>query len=112
MIKYFRTKRFLQEVAKHISSYTQYSKTEYVCDINSENIWILPDLYVFPNRYSRKESDRQPVVLHVLFHHFSDCLQSNPVTEDWSCNTSKFQQGRYLYKLSSDKKKRKWIRIA
>ena len=93
LLKYIRTKRFLQEIAKHLAPYTT---------------------RIFPNRYNRRDADREPVVDHVMQKHFPDCVKyvEGPAKKEKVYNAEKFQMGRYVYKLSADKKRRKWIRIA
>lgn len=114
LLKYIRTKRFLQEIAKHLAPYTTYSKAEYVCEITNKHIWVLPEIRIFPNRYNRRDADREPVVDHVMQKHFPDCVKyvEGPAKKEKVYNAEKFQMGRYVYKLSADKKRRKWIRIA
>ena len=70
LLKYIRTKRFLQEIAKHLAPYTTYSKAEYVCEITNKHIWVLPEIRIFPNRYNRRDADRELVVDHVMQNTF------------------------------------------
>lgn len=95
------TSEFLRCLSDHLSSRQDCKGVEYTVIIDRSNIKFEPLRYVYPDRYHRKENDKQDVVRHVISYHFPDLPDSN-----FEMLTS----GTYKYVLSFDGKKRQWIR--
>jgi len=91
------TEDFLKLIAYRLSGRDDLKRTQYKIKIEANNQIIMePLVYIFPNRYNRKEADRIDVVSYMLTMMVSD---------------RGFVPGTYMYKCSSDNKRRKWIRV-
>lgn len=92
------TKKLLSEIAKHLSGRDDCKQIEYVVSIK-DNIHMFPLRSVFPSRHHRRASDKQSVIGHIFSEHLN--------VVDTNC----LVRGVYMYELSADKKRRRWIKI-
>ena len=94
------TEIFLRKISSHLSGRVECKQIEYQIVISDNmNILMLPKEYqVFPNRYSKHEAAKSSVVSHVLSSHQ---MIGTPF---------KLVPGTYIYKLSVNKKQRRWLR--
>ena len=101
------TKYLLQLIANHLSSRECCRKKEYQLEISDKypsGYSFDMEVYVFPDRYHRKESDKDAVVRHILQNHMTHICDEN-----YSMLLDTVIPGVYIYKLSVDEKRRKWI---
>lgn len=109
-----RTKQLLQSISSHLSYRSCCRQVQYVVTISDNyEIQMYPDIQVFPNRYNHRKSDKLSVLEHVLREHVPSPYL--PLDTDNGCKgyvvlSKHFVPGVYTYKLSIDKKRRKWIR--
>lgn len=96
------TRRLLNLLSSHLSTRKGCSGTEYVLKISGDTIEFSPNVYCFPDLHKRKQTDRMPILEHVLLQHMSDVLRSQYDTI--------FVDGIYWYKLSVDRSRRRWTR--
>ena len=91
------TERFLQLISYRLSGRNDLRHVEYEVTISSKNaVTMHPLIYVYPNRYNRKESDKVDIVSYIL---------------TMMVTARDFVPGKYIYKCSADNKKRKWIKL-
>ena len=104
------TEEFLHLFSSHLSSRPECRRVEYTVMICKDNtIWCLPNISVFPNRYTRKEQSRESILKHIMTHHFNEIYDG---TNSYGCVRFKpgsLVPGGYKYQLSFDDKRRKWV---
>ncbi len=109
------TEMFLRLIAQHLSSRQDCRGIEYTVTIGNEYwddiVLMDPPKHVYPDKHRRSSADLRPVTEHVLKYHMPELYLP---TED-SCNLfidkDKIVPGVYMYQLSVDKKKRRWIKV-
>ena len=112
--KYINTCKFLNLVSKHLSNIESCKHVEYRMEIYSEyddGYKFNSNVRIFPDVYHRKESDKDTVVDHVLKYHMPELVkefaESNIVLD-----SSKLIIGEYIYRMSFNNKRRKWIKLS
>lgn len=94
-----QTEYLLKSIAARLSGRDDCKKIPYKITIDAEGVNMFPIVYVYPNRYTRKEADKIDVVSFV--HHYK---MNNVLLSD-------FVFGTYEYQLSPDGKRRKWRKV-
>ena len=92
-----RTPELLREVSNHLSTNPRCKGQVYYLRVEPDGvIRFSPDIWVLPNRYKRKEQDKEPVVEHILKHHFGFSVVRE---DDGSIKTDSryFVPGNYQY---------------
>lgn len=93
-IKY--TEDFLKLIAYRLAGREDLKHVEYeVTILESGHVIMNPLVRVFPDRYRRKESDKVDIISFILT--FMVCARD-------------FVPGQYIYKNSTNGKRRKWIK--
>lgn len=105
-----RTVDLLHSIAQHLSGRDDCKELEYRVTVTSSQVMIDPQREVFPNTKARKESDKLSVVGHVMKFHFADYFNYTDQMHEVHVKSGIFVPGRYIYRLSADKKKRRWER--
>lgn len=117
------TQAFLTSIAQHLSSRAECRGVNYRIAIGvndpqiinhnvPENcITFIPNIYVFPDRYHRKDTDKIPIVYHVASAHYSDNLSAYQKEGYAFIDTANLVPGVYEYQSSIDNKKRRWVRL-
>lgn len=94
-----RTNLLMNLLSKRLSSRDDCKGQEYVLKITSDKLYqsvsFEPNVLVYPNTYKRNQSDKSPVLVHILNHHFKnfvivcdDKIMVKPAT---------FVDGNYIY---------------
>ena len=91
------TIKLLLLISDHLSGRKDCNSLSYVVDIHNNAVTMSPDIQVYPGVHDRKPEHRQSVVTHVMKYHLSQDILREVVP------------GRYVYQVSSDGKKRRWI---
>ena len=96
------TEKFLKQISAHLSGREDCRQVEFEVDIQTyfdavQVVSIRPEVSVYPDRKHRRVQDKLGVVEHILSFHNDDYALEN---------------GKYIYKLSMDKKRRKWMKIS
>ena len=97
------TEAFLRCVSTHLSSREECKQLELVAIIDdSLHVKLLPqDYLIFPSRYKKKAINKIAVTEHVANEHFDNQVYSDRFS---------LVPGEYIYKLSVNKKQRRWQR--
>lgn len=108
------TFKFLQSVASRLSGRSDTKHIEYIVTICSENsqISISPNYEVYPDMHHRKHTDLRCIIDHIILTKFGDILYKG--YDDYGhivVNSDLLTPGVYHYKLSDDRKRRKWERL-
>ena len=108
------TLQLLQKVSKRLSGRDDCRFKEYQVTIHKEeelsNISLNPNVDVFPDSHRRKQSDK----VSVLRWAFNDDVLSGNAYEEYGTIVIKnatYSPGLYVYKLSVDNKRRKWMKL-
>ena len=91
-----QTEYLLKCISDRLSGRADCRKVRYTVIIDHNGVRMNPLVYVYPNRYRRKETDLIDIVSFVHSYRMKSALLSN------------FVFGTYEYELSIDGKKRKW----
>ena len=91
-----QTEYLLKCISDRLSGRDDCRKVKYTVIIDHNGVRMDPLVYVYPNRYKRKETDLIDIVSFVHTYRMKSALLSN------------FVFGTYEYELSLDGKKRKW----
>lgn len=105
--KAYNTKLLLTLISSHLSGRDCCNGREYTLTLSSKypsGYSFDTEVYVFPDRYHRKESDKDSVIVHVLKNHISEICD-----EDLNILLELVIPGTYVYRLSIDGRRRKWV---
>lgn len=96
------TEKFLKQISEHLSGRDDCRQVEFEVDIKTyvdciQVVSIRPEVSVYPDRKHRRIQDKTSVIDHILSFHNDDYVLEN---------------GKYIYRLSVDKKRRKWMKIS
>lgn len=111
-----RTSNFLKSISHHLSGREDCRGVEYTVDISYDErtgydfITISPYITVFPDTYTRKESDRRSVAHHVITHHFEDIFR-DATTSTVHVYHGALVPGKYVYRKFKLTPRRKWRRL-
>lgn len=100
----------LKYISDHLSGRGDCKGIEYRVAITKDKVIIEPKREVFPSIYKRKQTDKLNVVSHVMKVHFTEYFNYVDEMHETHVKSNTFVEGRYIYKLSSDKKSRRWER--
>ena len=95
-----QTEYLLKSIASRLSGREDCRQMKYKVNIGLNGVKMEPLIYVYKNRYRRKETDKLDIVSFVHEYKLNGALLSD------------FVFGTYEYQTSADGKKRKWIKIA
>lgn len=95
-----QTEFLLKSIAARLSGREDCQKTVYQVYIDHEGVRMNPLIYVYPNRYKRKETDKIDIVSFIHQTKMKGALLSN------------FVFGVYEYQLSVDGKRRRWRKMS
>lgn len=90
------TEILLLSISRRLAAREDCKGVNYEVDISEGQITMVPEIQIFPNRYSRKESDKVSVLSYVML------LMGS--------RTDELVHGTYIYKSSIDNRKRQWFR--
>ena len=96
------TEKFLKQISEHLSGRDDCRQVEFEVDIKTyfdcvQVVSIRPEVFVYPDRKHRRIQDKTSVIDHILSSHNDEYVLEN---------------GNYIYRLSVDKKRRKWMKIS
>ena len=91
-----QTEFLLKSISTRLSGRDDCKNIRYKVTIDHNGVTMEPLVYVYKNRYSRKETDRMDIVSFVHRYKMKGALLSG------------FVFGTYVYDLSADGKRRKW----
>lgn len=94
-----QTEFLLKSIASRLSGRDDCKGVSYQVKIDTNGVAMYPLIYVYKNRYNRKETDKLDIVSFV--HHYK---MPNVLLSD-------FVFGTYEYQLSVDGKRRRWRKI-
>ena len=94
-----QTQELLLAISRRLAGRDDCKDVNYIIEIDHTGVKMSPTVYVYPNRYKKKESDKLDIVSYI---HLSKLPNSN---------LSDFVFGKYIYESSFDSKKRRWTRI-
>ena len=104
----------LQKLSKRLSGRNDCRLKEYEVTIQKEGelskVSLNPNVDVFPNSHRRKQSDKTSVLRWI----FNDDVISGHAYEEYGTIVIKnatYSPGLYVYKLSVDNKRRKWMKL-
>lgn len=97
------TECFLQKISSRLSSRDECRQVEYLVTVSDDGCVDLQpkDYIVYPNRYCKQKGAHTGIVSHTI---------NLPDMQSLSCKYH-LVPGKYIYKLSINKKRRKWCRI-
>lgn len=108
------TLQLLQKVSKRLSGRDDCRFKEYQVTIHKEEelskVSLNPNVDVFPDSHRRKQSDK----VSVLRWAFNDDVLSGNAYEEYGTIVIKnatYSPGLYVYTLSVDNKRRKWMKL-
>lgn len=104
------TLSLLRTIAEHLSGRDDCKGIEYRVSVRNDRIIIDPQRNVFPNTHRRKDTDKLNVISHVMKSHFPEYFNYIDEMDETHVKSNVFVEGRYIYKLSSDRKQRRWER--
>lgn len=91
------TELFLLTLSRRLSGREDCRGQNYDVLIGENNsVVMMPDVQIYPNRYSKKDADKVSVVWYVMYLFGGKSIKLVP--------------GHYIYTSSIDKKKRQWRR--
>lgn len=90
------TEILLLTISRRLAGREECRGVNYEVTISKGQITMVPEIEIFPNRYSKKESDKVSVLSYVMM------LMGS--------RTDELVHGTYIYKSSIDRKKRQWFR--
>ena len=90
------TEILLLSISRRLAAREDCRGINYEVTISDGHIDMIPEVLIFPNRYSKKEADKVSVLSYVL------ALMGT--------RTSELVHGTYIYRSSIDHKKRQWFR--
>ena len=94
-----QTEYLLRCIANRLSGREDCKHLQYKVSININGVSMEPLVYVYKNRYKRQETDKLDIVSFVHDYRMNGAKLSD------------FVFGTYQYQMSSDGKRRKWIKI-
>ncbi len=94
-----QTEFLLKSISSRLSGREDCKGVEYEVIINHNGVSMIPLVYVYKNRYRRKDTDKLDVVSFVHQYKMRGALLSN------------FIFGTYRYELSLEGKRRKWRKV-
>ena len=114
MSKYDNTVQFLKIVAKRLSGRTDCKQITYTVSILStaegkQVISIKPQIYIFPNKYARKASNRNSILSYAakkLNFSYTEVSSGRIVI-----TKEELIIGVFEYRLSFDKRYRAWFKV-
>lgn len=96
-----QTELLLKCISGRLSGRQDCRDVNYKVKINNSNIMMEPLIYVYKNRYQRKEIDRLDIISYVCKYKFNS-------------NSEIFTNlvpGTYIYESTLDNKKRRWRKL-
>lgn len=105
------TLALLRCISSHLSGREDCREVEYQICITDDRILMNPQRVVFPSVYKRKESDKVTIVGHVVKDHFPEHFDYIDNLHETHIRSNAFVKGHYVYKLSSNKKQRRWEKV-
>ena len=94
-----QTEFLLKSISSRLSGREDCKDVTYRVTIDHSGVKMEPLIYVFPNRYNRKESDKLDIVSYIHIYKMNNAL------------LSEFVFGTYEYQFSVDRKQRKWRKV-
>lgn len=94
-----QTEYLLKCISDRLSGRNDCKKVCYNVTINHNGVYMIPYTEVFPNRYTRKDSDKMDIVSWVQHYKMPNARLSD------------FVFGSYEYQLSVDGKQRRWRKV-
>lgn len=100
------TEKFLKQISEHLSGRNDCRQVEFEVNIKTyfssvfnsvQVVSIRPEVSVYPDRNHRRIQDKTSVIDHILLFHDDEYV---------------LEDGKYIYRLSVDKKRRKWMKIS
>lgn len=93
------TEFLLKTIAERLAGREDCKKVTYTVTIDHGGVSMSPLIYVFPNRYKRKESDKLDIIAWVHQYQMPNAKLSD------------FVFGTYQYRQDGESKKRRWTRV-
>lgn len=110
-----RTENFLRLVSNRLSTRNICRNLTYKLSIYEkdgyEYVSFEPDIFVYPDRYHKKYSDRCKVTDLIICDNYSVFINSIDVESGIKLNLGTFIPGDYRYMYSFNNKRRHWIRL-
>ena len=66
------TKKILQCISSHLSGREDCKGVTYIVEITDNSISCKQPIYVYPDRYHRKDIDKEHIIHHIIEHHFPE----------------------------------------
>lgn len=95
-----QTEFLLRSISERLSGREDCRNVNYKVTINHNGVSMEPLVYVYKNRYQRKETDKLDIVSFVHKYKMNGAVLSN------------FVFGTYQYQSTLDGKRRKWRKIS
>lgn len=92
------TQELLKAISQRLSGRSDCKGVNYVVKIDYRGVSMTPHIFVFPNRYQRREVDKLDVVSYIHSKKFSNIRLDDLV------------EGTYIYTSTFDNTRRKWIK--
>ena len=70
------TKKILQCISSHLSGREDCKGVTYIVEITENSISCKQPIYVYPDRYHRKDIDKEHIIHHIIEHHFPELAVS------------------------------------
>lgn len=110
------TEFLLKATASRLSGREDCKGVTYKVEISDEvpqHIKFTPSTYVYPDQHRRKDSDRTPIIQHMLEFYLDELIDiSNSPDGSIVIVPKSLVPGTYEYVPSIDKKKRKWFKTS
>lgn len=105
------TIKFLNHVSTHVSSRSNYHHAEFKVVITEDSISIFPEIFVYKNRFLRKDCNRNRLEDHIVIEHMKFLYCRIDIGGNLLIKSNYLVPGVYQYTLSATKKSRKWMKL-
>ena len=94
-----QTEFLLKSISSRLAGRDNCRNVTYRVIIDHNGVRMSPLVYVFPNRYKRRESDKKEIIQFIHENKMNGSMLSG------------FVFGTYEYRPSYDNKRRKWVKL-
>lgn len=117
------TLELLNSISRHLSGRKDCKGVEYrvrLCTEDANNpyskyqlseVEFTPEVKVFPSTKCRAEYQKEPILYHILTRHYPHWFEGMRPSGNCAISSNTIIPGIYIYRVSANKKYRRWERI-